>query len=50
MIPPISRAIRDLKKRISDAEWLGHDAQALRTALASLQFMQARGEQWAPPF
>jgi hypothetical protein len=50
MIPPISRAIRELKRQIADAEWAGHDATALRTALASLQLMHARGEQWAPPF
>lgn len=49
-IPPIAEQIRALQRQIADADWHNIDASALRTALASLQLMQARGEQWAPPF
>jgi hypothetical protein len=51
-IQPITRSIAAIRKQISDAEWNGDTAaaDALRPRLASLQLMQARGEQWDVPF
>lgn len=52
IIQPISRSIAALRKQIADAEWTGDfaSADALRPRLASLELMQARGEQWDVPF
>lgn len=51
-IRPISQAVRDAQRALSDAIWNG-DAEAATRAhavLASLKSQQERGEQYAVPF